>query len=147
RVGLVDDDQPAPPLERPVGGAIDRLADLVDLDAAGVAGLDDEDVGMDAAGDAAAGGAFTARVATVIEIDRTLAVQRLGQGRRGETLTDAVRAGEDQARRQRAARGRAGEQRQHRPVTRDRPERHLSAIYHAPAAAARRRSTYIGSVP
>ena len=40
RVGLVDDHDPAPAFERTVGGALDRVADLIDLDRAGLARLD-----------------------------------------------------------------------------------------------------------
>ena len=40
------------PFERPVGRPVDDVAHLVDLDRAAVARLDDQDVGVDAAGDA-----------------------------------------------------------------------------------------------
>ena len=55
-------DDAAPPFERPIAGAVDDVAHLVDLDRPGVARLDDEHVGVDAAGDARAGGARAARV-------------------------------------------------------------------------------------
>jgi hypothetical protein len=54
RVGLVDDDDAAPALEGAIRGTIDDLTDLFDLDRAGVAGLENENVGMDAAGNAGA---------------------------------------------------------------------------------------------
>ena len=62
RVGFVDDDHAPPALERAIRRAVDGLAHLFDLDRAGVAGLENEDVGVDAAGDARARGAGAARV-------------------------------------------------------------------------------------
>ena len=51
---LVDDDDAAAAFEGTVSRALDRLADLLDLDGAGLAGFDAEDVRVDAADDAAA---------------------------------------------------------------------------------------------
>src|SRR5205814_2347091 len=62
RVCFVDDDDAAPSLERPVVGALDDVADLIDLDRAAVARLDDNDVRMHAARDTAARGALAARI-------------------------------------------------------------------------------------
>ena len=124
--------------ERTIAGAIDRLAHLIDLDGARVARLDDEDVGVDAARDAAAGGALAARVLFVNRrrgLDRPLAVERLRERVGGQALADAVRAGEDQAGRQRPARHRARQQVENRPMPRDRAEGHNPANVSRAAAA------------
>ena len=152
RVGAVDDDDAALALERAVRGAVDDIADLLDLDRpAGsvVARLENENVRMDAAGDARARGAG----ATCVERQRVLrfrpcrvpafrvpgssrlrvpsscvrleAIERLRDGRRGQALADAGRPGEDQARRQRVARDRARQQLDDTPMADDVSKRHV----------------------
>src|SRR4029078_7099250 len=129
---VVHDDGAAAPLERTVGRAIDRVAHLIEFDRAGVAGRDDEDVGMHAAFDPGAGGAGAARVPLDRAVsssggDGMLAVERLRERNGGQALADALRSGEEQAWRQRRASHRAREQVANRPTPRDRAEGHDTA--------------------
>ena len=55
RIGVVDDDDAPAAFERPIGGPLDRVAHLIDLDRAGVARLDEQHVGVHAARNALAG--------------------------------------------------------------------------------------------
>ncbi len=63
RIRLVDHHHATTSLERPVAGAIDDVAHLLDLDRAGLARLDQDDVRVHAARDPPARGAFAARIA------------------------------------------------------------------------------------
>src|SRR5262249_18822819 len=101
---LVDDDDTPAPFERPIPRAIDDVADLVDLDGAAVAWLDDEHVGVDAARDALAGGALPARIA---RRRRRQAVHGLRDHHRDRALPDARRTDEQEAGRKGAARDRS----------------------------------------
>ncbi len=99
---IVDDDDAAPSFEWTVGGALDRVADLLDLDGAGLTWLDEQHVGVNATRDPPAGGARSAGVL----VDRRDTVDELCEGQRRRTFADSGRTGKDQARWERAARRR-----------------------------------------
>ena len=127
RVRLVDDYGPSAPLERPVVGAVDHVAYLVDLDRAGVARLEDDDVRVDATRDTPARGTRAARVdLKVTRRAQIETIQRLGGRERHPALTDALWPRQQQRRRQRTPRNRPREQRQYSMMTDQRLERHGS---------------------
>ena len=90
-----DDDTPAT-LEWPVRGALDRLADLIDLDRAGLTRLDNQDVRMDTTCDSLAGCADSAGIGR----GRSQAVEQLSKRDGSRALADTIRTGKDQAWRQ-----------------------------------------------
>ena len=89
RVRFIDDHDPPAAFERAVRRPIDDVSHVFDLDGAAVARLDDENVRMDATGDADAGRAFAARVRPfVCDLGRLQAVQRLRHRHGGDPLSD-----------------------------------------------------------
>src|SRR5437762_9358602 len=122
RIRLIDDDCAPPALEWPVSGAIDELANLVNLYRSGVAGFDDEHVRVDVPRDARARRALPARVEKGLGVLGT--IQRLRGRDGGQTLADAVRAREEQAGRQRVGLYRPRKQPDNAPVADDVAKRH-----------------------
>ena len=121
-VCLVDDHHASSSFEGTVIGAVDDIADLLDLDRTHIARLDHDDVGVHTALDAAAGRALAARVSGelgsaghfspaeaghYIQL-RLEAVHRFGNRHSGATLADARGSGQQQRRRQRVTGDRAG---------------------------------------
>jgi hypothetical protein len=126
-VRLVHDHGAPASLERPIVGAVDHIAYLIDLDRAGVAWLKDDDVRVHAPRDPPAGRTIAARVdLDVTGWPRLKAVQRLGDRNRSAAFADTPRPGQQQGRRQRVTRDRPRKKRQHTVVTSDRLKGHGS---------------------
>ena len=124
-VGVVDDHDPAAPLERTEGGLLDHPADRVDLDRPGVAGLDHDDVGVDAPRDPPARPARPAALGNALGPARRggrLAVQQLGETQGDLPLADAVGTRQHEAWRQAVAGHGLGEQTADRRMALDRTE-------------------------
>jgi hypothetical protein len=129
RVGLVDDHDPAPRLERAKRCLIDHRPYRLDLDRAAVAGREHDDVGVHATGNAPARRALAAGVALELAIGaRRRAVDRLSYRDRHATLADAGRPGKEQRRRQRATRHRPRQQRHEPPMADDVTKGHLAIL-------------------
>src|SRR6185436_1080573 len=137
---LIDDDDAPPPLERAIHRPIDDIAHLIDLDRAAVARFDDDNVRVDATGNARTCRTAPARVERqrIVGLrpggrrgwigDWRLAIERLREGDRGEPLTNAGRTGEQKARGQRSTRRRPREQLDQAEVADNVPKWHKEAF-------------------
>src|SRR5206468_6176928 len=103
RAELINERHAALPSELTVGSPIDAVAHMFHPDRPSLIRFDDEDVGMDRAGDARARGAPAARVGVSGgRLNGTRTIERLRHGDSGRALPGRRRTSENQAGRERA---------------------------------------------
>ena len=106
-IGIVDDDDAPPTLERPKRHLVDSGPHRVDLDRPGLAWLDDDDVYVHAPGYSLTGTALSTRIGrrrgAASGRGHRGAIEELGHRHGDPTLTDAVRTGKHETGRQRVA--------------------------------------------
>jgi hypothetical protein len=105
RVRLVDHDYAATSFERPIPRRVDRRADLVGFDRAGLFGLEEQHVRVHAPRDAFTGIAFAAGVSagSPFRGEGILAIEQLRERHGGHVLANARRSRKNEALRKRSA--------------------------------------------